>query len=180
MTKKEIIDNILKIEGGYTNDSSDSGGETNYGITKRTAISYGYRGSIRNLPKELAFEIYEKKYWDKLKLDKIFKIAPKTAEKMFDIGVNAGTSRAGKWLQTSINALNHKGRYSSGGLVVDGAVGRGTLGAFKAFIKHRGKNGDEVMRRMLNALQGNHYINIALKYPKNKKYTYGWVSNRVQ
>jgi lysozyme family protein len=31
----QIIDKVLKHEGGYVNDPNDPGGETNYGISKR-------------------------------------------------------------------------------------------------------------------------------------------------
>lgn len=179
MNKKDIIDAVIAVEGGYVNDPSDSGGETNYGITVAVARANGYKGSMRNLTRDIAYGIYEKQYWAKLKLDDIFAIAPKTAEKMFDIGVNAGTGRAGKWIQTSINALNYKAKYTGKDLAVDGAVGAKTVKALAKFIKHRGNKGDTVTKRMLNALQGAHYINIATKYTKNKKYTYGWVYNRV-
>ena len=33
-TFEEIIEQILKHEGGYVNDPNDRGGETKYGITK--------------------------------------------------------------------------------------------------------------------------------------------------
>ena len=31
----EIIQEVLRHEGGYVNDSADKGGETKYGISKR-------------------------------------------------------------------------------------------------------------------------------------------------
>ena len=34
-----IIAGILVVEGGYVNHPSDPGGETNYGITKRTSLA---------------------------------------------------------------------------------------------------------------------------------------------
>ena len=47
-----IIAGILVVEGGYVNHPSDPGGETNYGITKSTAVRHGYTGSMVDLPKE--------------------------------------------------------------------------------------------------------------------------------
>ena len=38
------------IEGGYSNDPQDPGGETMYGITARLARAYGYTGAMRDLP----------------------------------------------------------------------------------------------------------------------------------
>ena len=34
-TFEEIIEDVLKHEGGYVNDPHDRGGETNFGITKK-------------------------------------------------------------------------------------------------------------------------------------------------
>lgn len=178
VNKQEIINEVIKIEGGYVNDPSDSGGKTKYGITKATARANGYNGSIRNITKSTAYDIYEKKYWNALRLDSIFDVAPKTAEKMFDIGVNAGKGRAGKWLQESLNALNHKNRYGKL-LAIDGDVGNQTLGVLNKFIQHRGSRGDVNLTKMLNSHQGYHYMAIANNYSKNKKFTYGWIDNRV-
>ena len=59
MSKKDIINHVIEIEGGYVDDPSDSGGETNYGITKAVARRYGYAGHMRDLPREVAYQIYE-------------------------------------------------------------------------------------------------------------------------
>ena len=48
VTFEEIIEEVLKHEGGYVHDSNDLGGETNFGITKRF---YPYL-DIKNLTKE--------------------------------------------------------------------------------------------------------------------------------
>ena len=39
MDYKEIISQVLKHEGGYVNDPTDMGGETNFGITKKDQTS---------------------------------------------------------------------------------------------------------------------------------------------
>lgn len=59
----KYIERVLKHEGGYINHPNDPGGETNYGITLAVARDNGYKGAIRDLPKEVAVEIYRKKYW---------------------------------------------------------------------------------------------------------------------
>ena len=51
------------IEGGYSNDPDDSGGETNWGITKATAVAYGYTGPMRDMPRETAHGIYLNGWW---------------------------------------------------------------------------------------------------------------------
>ena len=57
----EIIDIVLEHEGGYVNDPDDPGGETNFGIAKRSHPDV----DIANLTKAGAKEIYKAEYWDK-------------------------------------------------------------------------------------------------------------------
>ena len=63
----EIIEGVLKHEGGYVNDPTDLGGETNFGITKRFYPDV----DIKNLTEEGAKEIYKRDYWDKNKVDDV-------------------------------------------------------------------------------------------------------------
>ncbi len=45
---------LIAVEGGYVNDSADSGGRTNWGITEAVARAYGYNGEMSELPRSLA------------------------------------------------------------------------------------------------------------------------------
>ena len=56
---ESIVQVVLKHEGGYVNDPDDSGGETNFGISKRAFPDL----DIKNLTKEDAVKIYHDKYW---------------------------------------------------------------------------------------------------------------------
>ena len=56
---------VLQWEGGYANDSVDPGGETNYGISKRSYPDL----DIKNLSIADAIEIYKRDYWDLHNLD---------------------------------------------------------------------------------------------------------------
>ena len=177
--KKRVIDNIIEVEGGYVNDPSDSGGETNYGITKRAARKYGYKGSMKDLPRSLAFEIYEKRYWDSMWLDEVQKIvSEKVVKELADTAVNMGVSIASEFLQRSLNVLNNRGQdYSD--LKVDGHIGVKTLNALKVFMSKRGTEGESVLYRMLNCLQGAFYITLAERREKDEKFIFGWFKNRV-
>lgn len=53
------IDHLLLLEGGYVNNISDPGGETNFGISKRSYPSV----DIKSLTKEQAAEIYRRDFW---------------------------------------------------------------------------------------------------------------------
>ena len=176
--KEEIINGIIEIEGGYSNDPADSGGETNFGIIKRVARAYGYRGKMKNLTRNKAYEIYSKLYWDKLKLDDIEALSPLIAEELADTGVNMGVGRAGRFLQRSLNVLNNKGALYED-LTVDGAIGKRTIKALRTYLKLRGDAGAGVMFRMLNSLQGAFYVTLAERRTKDERFIYGWFSHRV-
>lgn len=60
-----FFDRLIKHEGGYVNHPSDPGGETNWGITKRTALAEGYTGAMRAMTKEQARAIYKKAFWER-------------------------------------------------------------------------------------------------------------------
>ena len=49
----DIIEIVLEHEGGYVNDPKDPGGETNFGVAKRSHPDV----DIKNLTKEVAKEI---------------------------------------------------------------------------------------------------------------------------
>ena len=172
--REKAINNILKHEGGYSNDPSDSGSETMWGITIKEARRSGYNGPMKELPKELAIKIYEKKYLDKIKFDKIAEIKPSLAIKLSDMSVNIGVDRASKILQRALNAFNNNGKeYDS--LAEDGIIGDFTISALREFYDKRGVLGIEVLQKAVKGLLVAYYIELGEKYPKNKKFMYGWI-----
>ena len=66
---ERAVEKTLKLEGGFVNDPDDPGGATKYGITEATARAHGYTGDMRELPLDVAREIYKKSYWDIARLD---------------------------------------------------------------------------------------------------------------
>lgn len=176
--KNEIINKIIEVEGGYVNDSDDSGGETNFGVTVEVARRYGYTGSMIAMPRAVAFSVYSDMYWNKLRLDDIERMSPMIAEELADTGINMGTGRAGQFLQRSLNTLNNRGQYYND-ISVDGAVGNGTLGALQAYLNKRGTRGEKVLYKMLNALQGAFYVELSERREKDEKFIFGWFENRV-
>lgn len=93
------IPKTLEHEGGYVNNKNDSGGETNFGITKR---SYP-RLDIRNLTKNDAIAIYYRDFWAKFQYLEQLELA--IAAKTFDAGVNMGPSQARKLLKRAGNKM---------------------------------------------------------------------------
>ena len=174
--KEHIIDGIIAVEGGYVNDPNDSGGETNFGITVEVARANGYTGSMRDMPREVAFKIYAAKYWDKVKGDQLVELSEAIAEEVIDTAVNMGPGRAGKFLQRSLNVLDKRGKLYKP-VVVDGAIGPGTLHALGMYLGHRDA---ETMVKALNCLQGAYYITLAERREKDEEFVYGWLKNRVK
>lgn len=177
--KYKCIRNLIELEGGYVNDHSDSGGETNYGITKTVAIENGYTGSMVDMPYNTAFKIYENMYWNSLGLNSVYSIAGyNVTRKMFDIGVNMGVNRAAKFLQKCLNVFNNSGAYYDD-VVEDGYIGGQTTRALTSYIKTRKDEGAEVLVTALTVLQGSFYIQLASTRQKDEKFIYGWIKNRV-
>jgi lysozyme family protein len=100
MNFDQAFDTLIGFEGGYANDSRDSGGETMWGITRRVAIQEGYQGDMHLLPRDTAKAIYKKRYWDAMRTDNM----PDALKySLFDAAVNSGVGQAIKWLQRAMD-----------------------------------------------------------------------------
>ena len=170
--KEAIINEIIRVEGGYVNDPRDSGGETNFGITVAVARANGYNGAMRDMPRSVAFDIYSAKYWDAVRGDDLVALSEAVADEVVDTSVNMGPGRAGKFLQRALNVL-----VPNAGLSVDGVIGPATRAILKAHLDARGE--DETLCKALNCLQGAYYIDLAERREKDRAFIYGWLKNRV-
>lgn len=178
MNLADTIAALILREGGYSNDPHDSGGETMYGVTVAVARAYGYEGPMNMMPRGVAVDIYTRRYWAEIGLDKLLPLSGRVAEECLDTAVNMGTSWPGKFLQRALNALN-KGASLYPDMTVDGRIGPMTVDALRRFLTARGTDGETVMLRMLNAQQGVRYLEIAEAAPKNEDFEFGWWLNRV-
>lgn len=178
MSIRRIIESIIDVEGGFVDHSDDLGGPTCYGITLQTARGAGYTGNMRDLPRHLAYSIYELKYYRQPKFDHIHKRSEAVAEELTDTGINMGPSVAATFLQRCLNVLNRQaGDYRD--IKADGDIGAATLAALDGFIAVRGDDGLLVLLTMLNALQGARYIKLCEARQKNETFVYGWFRHRV-
>jgi lysozyme family protein len=153
----EIIEVVLEHEGGYVNDPKDPGGETNFGIAKRSHPDV----DIKNLTKEGAKEIYKEVYWDK---NKVESLPEELWHIYFDMCVNQGKSRAVKIIQ---RAVNGKG----GSLTVDGGMGPMTIAAI-------GKSRVELDR--IRAYRVKYYADLATKKPDLERFYFGWFKRALE
>lgn len=104
MTENEIINEILKSEGGYVNDPADRGGPTKYGITLPTLEAHrgNAAGSLKaydilSLTEDEARDIYRQQYIRDPGFDGIHD--PWVRSFIVDCGVLSGQSYASKLVQ---------------------------------------------------------------------------------
>lgn len=169
---KKALKYVIGIEGGYSDDRYDSGGKTRYGIIEREARRHGYKGDMRELPIELAKDIYLSDYWNAMKCEQIATYSVAGAIEMFEFGVNAGISRSQKVMQKCLNCLNiYRFR---GDLKIDGKIGSKTLARYKKIITRDSLN-VETMLKMQNIEQGAHYMSIATRRKSQRGFIRGWV-----
>lgn len=183
-TIDQIIEQILDEEGSaYTDNPADSGGPTKYGITQ--AALAAWRGhpvtadDVKFLLMDEAAKIYRDRYYIKPGFDKVAALSPAIAAKLTDAGVNCGVETVSMFLQRALNVFNQGGKLYAD-VKVDGAIGAGTICALNAYLAKRGKEGETVMLRALNDLQGARYISLAEAQAKDEEFVYGWILNRVQ
>lgn len=113
MNFDQAFERLIGHEGGYVNHPHDPGGETNFGISRR---SYPTE-DIANLTLERAKAIYLRDYWGPAGCDAV----PDPIKfDVFDMAVNSGVTRAVKTLQ------------EAAGEAVDGVLGPLTLQAIQS------------------------------------------------
>lgn len=145
-----IIGFILQKEGGYVNDPRDAGGETNFGISKR---SYPML-DIKSLTVEQAKAIYQSDFYGKIQGDKLpFPIALV----MTDFAVHSGVGNAVRQAQ-SLLKVNP----------VDGILGNRTLAAITGI-----KDILQWVESYADA-RVTFYRKLAINRPSQLRFLYGW------
>lgn len=178
MNIADIINDVIGVEGGYSDNPNDPGAETMWGITKATAIQYGYFGAMKDMPRATAFDIYSTEYVNGPHFDTIAKISAPIAAVLVDIGVNMGVPVAVGFLQRALNVFNQQGtQYPD--MHVDFLIGPATRSALSTFLQYRSPEGESVMLKALNCLRGARFISIAEKNPKEEDFEFGWFKNRI-
>jgi lysozyme family protein len=127
MNFDQAFERLISNEGGYCNVAGDPGGETKFGISKR---SYP-RADIKNLSRDQAKQIYKTDFWERGCMDQY---DPAISFQVFDAAVNHGIETAIRLLQKAASVAD------------DGHIGPVTVAAVKAksvtdmlmlFIAHR-------------------------------------------
>ncbi len=113
-----MFDRLISHEGGYVFDKNDRGGETNWGVTIRTARANGYTGEMHHMTRDDAFVIYYRAFWVRYQCDALPDVV---AFQFFDACVNHGYGNACRMLQRAV------------GVVDDGIIGDISLSAIRQF-----------------------------------------------
>lgn len=102
MTFDEAFEKLIGHEGGYVNNPKDPGGETKFGISKRSYPSE----NIKGITLDRAKEIYRRDFWDRCHIDEL----PEAIWfDVFDTAVNSGVLNAVKILQRALKMENIDG-----------------------------------------------------------------------
>lgn len=157
---KPALIKLFGVEGGYVNDPDDAGGETKYGISKRSYPTL----DIKGLTLDQAAVIYERDFWAPLRLSEI--INQTIAEEVFDTAVNCGVGTAARILQEAVNLTN----YPAPDITVDCHPGPVTIAAVN---NHKSP---KALYKALNGLQFIHYMQIVRNNPKQEKFIRSWLS----
>jgi lysozyme family protein len=144
-----IQNHIKASEGGYVNDPKDPGGETNFGISKRS-----YPGlDIKALTWAKACEIYRKDFWEKYRFPALTDQG--LAENVLDHAINAGPGRAIKLLQKAC------------GVAEDGKIGPATIAAANRDIGTAGR---------FASLRITYYHSLVAAKPELGRFLKGWIA----
>lgn len=157
---KFAIEKTLEHEGGYVNDPADPGGETNFGISKRSYPNV----DIKNLTRDEAVKIYYRDWWLKYRYGEIEWAI--VAAKVFDLAVNMGPKRAHELLQHALreSSVSSPGRF----IDVDGIIGDVTLSA----INNHSSPGYLLKSLKLEAIK--YYAGL-----RKPKYLAGWIKRAL-
>ena len=154
---REAVEVVLKNEGGYVSDPNDPGGETKFGISKRSFPDL----DIKNLTREEAIDIYLNNWWSRYNYAWINSI--EISKKILDMSVNMGPKQAHKIVQRALNTiLDCK-------LKVDGILGNKTFAAID-LVKD-----PEQLHRAMSHYQAKFYENLWTRVKKLTRFKRGWL-----
>ena len=95
----KAINRVLGHEGGYVNDPQDPGGETNWGISKRSYPSV----DIKNLTRNKAIVIYYQDFWLKAYCQEL---SDGAGYQLLDSAVNSGITQSIRFMQRAVGVAD--------------------------------------------------------------------------
>jgi lysozyme family protein len=93
------FDRLIGHEGGYTDGAGDPGGETHWGISKRSYPAV----DIKALTRDEAKAIYRRDFWNRIHAETL---PGSVAFQVFDFAVNSGIDTAVRYLQRAVGVAD--------------------------------------------------------------------------
>lgn len=158
--REAVAELINRYEGGYIDDPEDDGGQTKYGISKR---SYPDE-DIPKLSRERAEQIYWRDFWSPYEIDRM---PGRIGEKFFQTVVNMPAAQAVTILQRALRAATSERLADDGILgprtraVMDGITARGIVEAVLAALRSE---------------QAGYYRQIVQANPSQGRFLKGWLN----
>ncbi len=152
------INYVLENEGGFTNNPSDPGGATNFGIEQKEWPEV----NIATITQAQAISWYQPNYWSKAKHSDL--VSQQVATKLFDMHVNLG-------LATAVMIAQKAAGFS--GLEVDGNMGPKTVEAINNANK-------AAFLPELVSLLSLHYKLLEQRNPSLTVFDRGWMARAVK
>lgn len=99
MTFSDIFERVVGHEAGYVDDKNDPGGETKWGISKRSYPDI----DIKNLTRDDAKTIYQHDFWSRINGDRLIERGfDGVAFQLMDFALNSGIETAVRYLQRAV------------------------------------------------------------------------------
>lgn len=184
---------VADIEGGYSNDPNDTGGETFKGVSRNNFPDWLGWSLIDTLKRQSGFpqnaladqmlndlvkDWYKQHFWNVFNLDALK--SDHVAFEVFEQSVNHGAGRGTRHIQEACNGLNFKQQFGPD-LTVDGKPGPATR-ARLAEVANSSPQMALALANALNCLQGAFYVSLGNSTSSKsdyRKYTKGWLSKRT-
>jgi lysozyme family protein len=175
----KAVQEVLVVEGVFSDHAKDPGGKTMYGISTPLAKEYGI-ADVKTITKGQAINIYYHHFWNPNNCDELSeRFGYDLALEIFESAVNIGQRVPARWLQNWLNLVEASGKKRLfAPLKADGVIGPKTISAIEAIIKFR-KGSYAAMYNWLNSRQYFHYYDLCYDKPQvYGDFFWGWVSKR--
>jgi lysozyme family protein len=168
---EQMIDDVIRREGGYIDHPQDRGGPTNFGITQSTLSRHLGRPAsaddVRRLERAVAAQIYRREYYE---APGIAALPVRIRPLVLDAAVNHGPGQAIRFVQQVCEAAGF------GPLALDGQCGPRT--------REAAAEADRVMGDWLLAAlveeRRNFYLALVERHPEQRVFLGGWLKRLAE
>lgn len=176
MTVDDIVNDILRREGGFVDDPTDKGGATNFGVSLRYMRGIGLdldgdgdvdRDDVLLVTPEKAAQLFKDDFFYRPKINQLIEYlhAP-----MFDFSVHSGPSAAIRALQKACAHLGYP-------CTPDGRLGPKTRASVEHLVLEHSR------KRVINALVAERIQflhEIVADNPPQKRFLGGWIARALE